>query len=51
MNRADIKARRAGRRNALIAEGALIDARRSMATRVKPSAKRYARKPRTGAWS
>jgi len=51
MNRQDIKALRAGRREALKAEGALIDAYRSTRSRVVPSGKTYRRKAKHGGWS
>lgn len=43
VNKADIKALRAARRNHLIAEGALVDAYKSTRSRSIPSAKRYKR--------
>lgn len=44
--KSDIKALRAGRREALKADGALMDAYRSTRSRVVPSGKVYRRKPK-----
>lgn len=51
MNKSDLKALRAGRRKALIAQGALTDAYKSTRSRVIPSGKRYTRKPKHGQWT
>lgn len=48
MNKDDIKALRAGRRNALKAAGALADSRKVTRTKVIPSGKRYRRKDKHG---
>lgn len=46
VSRADIKSLRAGRREALIAQGALIDAYKVTRGRRIPSGKVYARRPK-----
>ena len=51
MNKSDIKALRAGRRNRLIEAGALTDAYKSTRSRSIPSGKRYVRKSKYGAWT
>lgn len=52
MTKADIKHLRAGRRDALIAQGALIDAYRATRSRSIPSGKVYRRKGKyAGGWS
>lgn len=51
MNKSDMKLLRGARRDALIAAGAVNDARRATRTRVVPSGKRYVRKPKHGGWS
>jgi hypothetical protein len=46
MNTADLRLLRAARRDALIAAGAVNDARRATRTRVVPSGKTYRRNPK-----
>lgn len=48
MNKADIKYLRAGRRNALLAAGALTDAYKATRSRTIPSGKVYKRKAKHG---